>query len=110
MATTDKKWSWPKNRVSSFFDDIKRMTPKQKALLVVKSCRVLCDAVGLRFLSDLKVFWLSYCAGIMAVTYIILAIYTVAYYTHHNNFSHGIKATCVVGIAIPVRMFTDQLT
>lgn len=95
---------WRKSRVSTFFEDIERMTPKAKALIIIKICRMFCDSVGLRFLSDMKVFWLSYCSGIMVLIYLVLACYTVVYYTYHNNFSHGIKATCVVGIAVPVSL------
>lgn len=105
MAKKTEKWSWPKDRVSTFFADIEKKTPKAKALLVVNACRILCDSIGCRFLSDMKVFWLSYCAGTMVLIYLTLAIYTVSYNTYHHNFSHGIKATCVVGVAVPVSIY-----
>lgn len=92
----------PENRVSNFFADIEQITPKTKALLINKSARMILDMIGVRFLSDMKVYWFSYCAGFMVLIYLLLAIYTVIYYTYHNNFSQGIKATCVVGIAVPV--------
>lgn len=101
---TTKKWSWPKDRVTTFLKDIDQMTPKAKALTVVKACQILCDSIGVRFLSDMKVFWLSYCAGTMVLIYLLLAFYTLSYQTYHNNFSHGIKATCVIGIAVPVSL------
>lgn len=82
--------------------EINEMTPKAKALLIVKVCRVMCDSIGVRFMSDCKVYWLSYVPGCMVVLYLILATYTLIYYTHHNDFLRGIKATCVIGIAIPV--------
>lgn len=97
-----EKWFRVKNRVTSFFDDIEKMTPKAKALLVIKACRTLCDLVGIRFLSDMKIFWLSYVSGAMVLIYLLLAFYTVIYYTYHDDFSRGIKATCVIGIAVPV--------
>lgn len=102
MTSMAKNWFSQKNRVKTFFDDVEKMTPKAKALLVIKACRTLCDFVGIRFLSDMKIFWLSYGAGTMVLMYVLLATYTVIYYTYHNNFSHGIKATCVVAIAVPV--------
>lgn len=95
---------WRRNPVTKFFDDVKKLTPKAKALLVIDACRRLCDVAGVRFLSDLKVFWLSYVPAIMVFIYVVLAIYTVIYNTYHDNFSNGLKATCVVGVAIPVSM------
>lgn len=97
-----QKWSWPKNGISGFVKEIDEMTPKAKALLVIKACRLMCDSIGVRFLSDCRVFWLSYIPGLMVLLYLILAIYTVIYYTYHNDFSRGIQATCVVGVAVPV--------
>lgn len=97
-----KAWTWPKNGLSGIFEYIDQMTPKAKALLVVKACRLMCDSIGVRFLSDMRVFWLSFGAGTMVLIYLILATYTVIYYTYHNDFSRGIKATCVVGVAVPV--------
>lgn len=90
-------------KISNIFKDIDGMTPKSKALLVVKACRFMCDSIGIRFLSDSRVFWLSYVAGFLVLLYVILAIYTIIFNTYHHNFSHGIKATCVVGVAIPVK-------
>lgn len=94
------------NRVSTFFDDVKKMTPKEKALLIIKAARFLCDLVGVRFLSDMKIYWLSYGAAAMVFTYLVLATYTVIYNTYHDNFLHGIKATCVIGIGVPVSLLS----
>lgn len=109
MVPSPKKWFRKSNRISTFFNDIEKLTPKAKALLIIKACRELCELVGIRFLSDMKVYWLSYGAGVMVLIYLVLATYTVIYNTYHNNFSNGIKATCVVGIAVPVSVFTIQL-
>lgn len=102
-----KKWLWSENRISKFFVEIEKMTPKAKALTVIKACQILCDSIGVRFLSDMKVFWLSYGAGTMVAIYLSLAIYTVIYNIYHHNFSHGIKATCVIGIAVPVSILFE---
>lgn len=95
-------WISKRNRVTTFFEDVEQMTPKAKALLVIKACRVLCNLIGVRFLGDMKVFWYSYTPAAVVFIYMALAIYTVIYNTYHNNFTHGIKATCVIGIAVPV--------
>ncbi|XP_031626433.1 uncharacterized protein LOC116342813 [Contarinia nasturtii] len=101
MNSNSQKWAWSKVKISNISKEIDQMTPKGKAMLVVKACRLMCDSIGVRFLSDSRVFWLSYAAGTMVLIYLILAVYTVIYNTYNNNFSHGIKATCVVGIAVP---------
>lgn len=93
-------------RISTFFDDVKKMTPKAKASLVIKAYRTLCDLIGIRFLSDMKIYWLTYFPAIMVCIYVVLTIYTVIYNTYHNNFLHGIKATCVVGIGVPVSVLS----
>lgn len=106
MSSKRKAWAWPKKGISNIFKEIDEMSPKEKALLVVKACQLMCDSIGVRFLSDMKVFWLSFGAGTMVLLYLILATYTVIYYTHHNDFLHGLQATCVVGVAVPVSIFT----
>lgn len=110
MSAKSKKWSWTRGNISNFFTNIDQMTPKAKASLVVKACRLMCDSIGVRFLSDSKVFWFSYLSGIMVLVYLILAIYTVCFYTYHQKFSHGIKATCVIGIAVPVEYIFQKIT
>lgn len=87
MSVKSNKWSWPKNGVSGIFKDIDEMTPKAKALLVVKACRLMCDAVGVRFLSDFRLFWLSFCSATMVVLYLTPATYTVIYNTYHHFFA-----------------------
>lgn len=91
-----------KIRFTEMWQDIDKMTPKGKALLTVKACRMILDSIGVRFLGDMRVFWFSYAAGTAAISYVILATYTIIYYTYHHKFATGIKGTCVVGIAIPV--------
>lgn len=102
MNTTKKGWIWPKNGISGLFQQIDQMSPRQKALLVVKACHLSLESIGVRFLGDMRIFWLSYGCAFMVFSYLILATYTVIYSTYHNNFLQGIKATCVVGVAIPV--------
>lgn len=97
---TSKRF-WPK-RIKILFEDFEQMTPKAKALLDIRAHRTLCDMIGTRFLSDMKIYWSSYFPAVLALTYVALTIYTVIYYTYHNNFSHGIKATCAIGSAVPV--------
>lgn len=94
---------WPKRKYDEFWQRIEKLSPRDKALLPVKACQHLLDFIGVRFLSDMRLYWLSYCAGLMVLTYLILATYTVIYYTYHDMFSTGLKATCVVGVAVPVR-------
>lgn len=102
MSLKAEKWSWPKKGFSGLLNDIDEMTPKAKALLVVKACRFMCDSIGVRFLSDCRVFWLSYVPGLLTLLYLILATYTLIYYTYYDDFLRGIQATCVVGVAVPV--------
>lgn len=109
MSSAQKGWIWPENGVSGMFKQIDQMSPRAKAFLVIKSCRLLLELIGVRFLSDMRVFWLSYGAGVMVLVYLILATYTVIYNTYYNNFLHGIKATCVVGVAVPVSIMYKYL-
>lgn len=102
MSSTAKKWFPHKNGVKTFLDDVEKMTPKEKAFLVTKCARTLCNFIGLRFLSDMKIFWLTYAPPTVALLYVLLVIYTVIYNTFHNNFLHGIKATCAIAVAVPV--------
>lgn len=98
----------PKAKYDSFRKEVEDMTPKAKALLIVTACKRLCEFIGLNFLGDMTVYWLSYMAGLMVVIYLFLATYTLIYYTYHNEFSTGIKGTCVVGIAVPVCLFESH--
>lgn len=92
----------PKTKYKNFQKEVEEMTPKGKALLIVKVCRWLCEFIGLNYLGDMKVYWLSYMAGLTVVIYLFLATYTLIYYTYHGEFLTGLKGTCVVGIAVPV--------
>lgn len=111
MPATVKDWFPQKNRLKSFIKNVDKMTPKAKALLVIKCAQKLCDFVGIRFLSDMKIFWLTFVAPTVALIYVLLVIYTVIYHTYNDNFLNGIKSTCTVAIAIPVSvfLFTFQL-
>lgn len=93
---------WPWNKYTEFWQKIERMSPKEKAMMPIKVARTLLNLIGVRFLSDLRVFWYSYVPGITVLTYTLLAVYTLIYYTYHNQFSTGLKGTCVIGVAIPV--------
>lgn len=92
---------WPMQKYKEFWQKIDKMSPKQKAMLPLRACRYLINLIGVRFLSDMKINWYSYSAGFAACLYLILATYTVIFYIYHNQFSTGLKSTCVLGICVP---------
>lgn len=97
-----KSLLWPWYKYKQFWQKIDCMSPKQKAMMPMKAARTLLDFISVHFLSDLRVFWFSYMAGLMVLIYMMLATYTIIYYTYHNQVSTGLKATCVIGVALPV--------
>lgn len=92
---------WPVKKYNDFWRKVDKMSPKRKAMLPVIACRMLLDSIGVKFLSDMKIHWYSYSAGFAASSYLVLATYTIIYYTYHNKFSTGLKATCVLGVCVP---------
>lgn len=52
---------WPWYKYMEFWQKVDCMSPKQKALMPIKAAQQMLDFIGVRFLSDLRVFLAILC-------------------------------------------------
>lgn len=90
--------------MQKFRDEWATKVPKQKVMFVLNSARFVFDLVGVRVLSDLRVYWLSYIPAVMVLDLVLSTFYTIQYYYRDDRLLIGMQSTCLYGVTIPVRI------
>lgn len=77
-------------------------TPKQKWIFIYNIPAKLGELIGVRVLTDLKVFWYSYICLAAGFVQFSTVAYTVWIYYQRGRFLEGLQCTSTLGIVISV--------
>lgn len=77
-------------------------SPLEKLIFLQESVSFLLKLLGARYLSDLKIYWLSHLPLAFLIYYISFAIYTVQYYIARGDVMTGIIPICAIGLVVAV--------
>lgn len=61
--------------------------------------------IGLQVLTSTKLSPIFFMLGIVIAVYVILAIYTIAYYTKNGSFADGVTCLSLFGLYVSVSFF-----
>lgn len=61
------------------------------------------EKIGLRFMSDCRVFWSSYILAVVILSYLFFTFYTLYYYQSQNDFVSGLNPISAIGNATAVK-------
>lgn len=77
-------------------------TPRQKWLLLFNFTNFASNSIGLRTLTDGRIYWWSYSSGVLLGTYAILLPYSIVYSICTGNVASGLNACCASGLVVSV--------
>lgn len=79
-------------------------TPKQRWEFLINFGRVLCEMIGVRIYSDMKIFWYTGTSAVLITIHFTLTVYTVQYYFRRREFVRGMECTCFIGMGALVSL------
>lgn len=82
------------DKLKAFWD---AKTPKQKWQTIMNVPTKMLELIGVRLLSDMKVYWYSYLGGSLAVLYVSLVSYTLLNHFFKGEYLEGLECTYTAG-------------
>lgn len=90
------------SKLEKYRDQWRKKTPNKKWAVIYGFGDLMCKSIGVRAYSDMKVTWYSALPGLVTVTYLVCAFYTLWFYFNEGDILRGMPCTCVSGIVITV--------
>lgn len=81
----------------------KLKTPNQKWLTIYYIPAKLNETLGIRTLTDLKIYWLTYSGMVLGIIHYIALINTVWFYYEKDELLMALQCLSSIGIFVPVR-------